>query len=529
MMKNSKFWILLFLLVLLLALPLALRSPVPAGDGDSGDTLVIISAHNKSVIDEYTGAFSRYYRKKYGRNLMVDFRSVGGTSDIVRYIADRYEAEFRKYYEKTSPVGRWDSFLAASFADPASDKPQVDMRAKTVRRMFLESNTGIGIDLMAGGGVFDQQRQAERGYAVDAGVQTRHPEYFSDSVIPASFGGSPLYDPQGRYYSVVLSTFGIYCNLDRINEISGGQLPQRWHDLAEPHFFGRLSSADPSKSGSVTKCFEIMIQQCMHETGDPAKGWQRGFELIKRIFANSRSVGDSAGSIVRDVSAGESAAGIAIDTYALSEISYQKKVAGKARCAYVTPRGGTAVSGDPVQLLRGAPNEKIAREFIDFLLSEQGQRLHCFMPGTPDGPEFYALNRPPVRRDLYDEKYRKYSFDGSYDPYKSGADFVYRPELTGRYYGLIRQMIKVMFIDCHQELVAAWRAILAAGGPEKVPLAMQYFNRMPFDYADAACMAAGIRTGGSRTAVDVAKLLRLWSDEARKNFRAAEMYAKRGE
>ena len=264
MMKNKKFWILLFLLVLLMAVPSALRSHTPAGTVASGDTLVIISAHNKSVIDEYTVAFSKYYREKYGRELTVDFRSVGGTSDIVRYIADRYEAEFRKYYEKSSPVGGWDSFLAASFADPASDRENADLRAKTVRKMFLESNTGIGIDLMAGGGVFDQQRHAARGYAVDAGVRERHPEYFNDGVIPASFGGSPLYDAGGRYYSVVLSTFGIFCNLDRINEIPGRQLPQCWHDLADQRFFGKLSCADPSKSGSVTKCFEIMIQQCMH-------------------------------------------------------------------------------------------------------------------------------------------------------------------------------------------------------------------------------------------------------------------------
>ena len=382
---------------------------------------------------------------------------------------------------------------------------------------------------MAGGGVYDLARQAARGYAVDAQVKSRHPEYFTDAVMPAQYGGGALYDEKGRYYSVVLSTFGICVNLDRIRELGIAAPPQKWSDLADPRYFGTLTSADPTKSGSVTKGFEIIIQQCMSEAGDPAVGWENGLNLIKRILGNCRNIGDNAGAIVHDVGAGDSAAGIAIDTYALSQIEYQKENSGGvSRLEYITPRGGTSVSGDPIQLLRGAPHPEIAKEFIDFLLSDAGQKLHCYRPGTPGGPKRYALNRPPVRCDIYDENYQKYAFRADYNPYVSGADFVYRPEWTGRYYQLIRQLIKVIMLDCHPELVAAWKAIIQAGGPEKVPEAMREFNFLPFAYRQAAAAAQSMVIHPGWDAVQVAQILRNWSDAARRSYIRAKRLAEAG-
>ena len=196
-------------------------------------------------------------------------------------------------------------------------------------------------------------------------------------------------------------------------------LPETWRDLADPRFFNLLSVADPSKSGSANKCFEILIQQCMAEAKDPAKGWENGLNLIKRIFGNARSVTESASQVVRDVTMGDAACGMAIDSYALSQAAWVKRIAGKSNVRYITPRGGTAVSADPIQLLRGAPNRIVAERFIDFLLSLEGQKLHCFKLGVPGGPKQYALNRPAVRRELYASKYEDMRFEKDYDPFRN--------------------------------------------------------------------------------------------------------------
>ncbi len=506
------------LLAALLALPFFLRpeKQVKAVNSGNPDRVVVITAHNKAIRDEYVTAFKKYYFENFKREVEIDFRSPGGTSDIARYIPDRFESEFRRFFESDPANGSWKKQYAA-FSDPSLDRKGADPELVKIRKKFLDSNVGIGIDILAGGGTFEHSRMAQRGFAVDGKVRERHPEYFKH--IPEMFGGDYICDRQGRYYGVVLSTFGICCNLDRFKE-DKFSLPRTWRDLADPRFFNRLSVADPSKSGSANKCFEILIQQEMAEAATPGDGWFNGLAVCRRIFANSRSITDSASKVVRDVATGNAVCGMAIDTYALSEAEWMRgRFDGADHLVYITPAGGTAVSADPVQILRGAPNRIVAERFVDFLLSEEGQKLHAFKPGTPGGPVLHALNRPPVRKDIYDEKYSEFYFQKGYNPYKSGADFTYRPELTGRYYSLLRVLIKCTMLDAEEELKAAWRAIIAAGGPEKVPEAMKYFDALPFSYNEAQQVAKTLRS--ARSGADLAAIYRKWSDFSRENLRKA--------
>lgn len=512
----------ILVLAALLALPFCLRPEKAAGAVNSGnpDKVVVVSAHNKAMRDEYVTAFKKYYLEKFNREVEIDFRSPGGTSDIARYIPDRFEAEFRRYFESDPANGKWKKEYAR-FSDASLDRKGADPELVSVRKKFLNSNVGIGIDVFAGGGTFEHSRMAQRGFAVDGKVKERHPEYFEH--FPMSFGGDNICDPQGRYYGVVLSTFGICCNLDRLKEM-GGKLPQTWRELGDIRFYNKISVADPSKSGSANKCFEILIQQEMAEAKTFAEGWYNGLAVCRRIFANARSVTDSASKVVRDVATGDAACGMAIDTYALSEAAWvRSRFDGVDHLAYITPKGGTAVSADPVQILRGAPNRVVAERFVDFLLSKEGQMLHAFKPGTPGGPVLHALNRPPVRKELYDKKYEEFYFQKGYNPYRSGADFTYRPKLTGRYYSLLRALLKCTMLDTEEELKSAWQAIIAAGGPEKVPEAMRYFNAIPFTYDEAAEAAAKLRS--ARSGAELAAIYRSWSEFSRNNLRKAREIA----
>jgi len=525
---NKQLVIALAVWLVLLALPFALRPKEPGGASapSDADRLVIISAHNKAMRDEYARAFGEYYYQKHGRRIELDFRSIGGTSAISKYLSDRFEAEFRVCYEKKHP-GEWDDKVAKAFVGGKIDPQDPDAeKLRRARKEFLESDVGIGIDIMAGGGTYELSRNARLGYAVDAKVKERHPEYFRDGVIPERFGGDRLYDRDGCYYGVVLSTFGICYNADRLKGMDDRRPPERWADLGAPRFLNTLAVADPTQSGSANKCFEIVLQQAMSEAGSPQAGWASGLNLIKRIFANARNISESASKVVHDVCEGDAAAGMAIDTYGISEQFWSAKVFdGKAHCFYVTPKGGTAVSADPVQLLRGAKNRRAAEEFIDFLLSVEGQKLHCFKVGSPGGPKINSLNRPPVRKDLYTEGNRKYFFKPGYAPYESGADFRYRPEWTSRYFNLLRVLFKSIAIDPHDELVEAWQAICAAGGPAKVPRAMAEFEYLPFDYDGAETAAAQLKTGKP---AELAKLTRKWSDDARRHYRKAAKLAREG-
>ncbi len=494
---------------------------------DDAERLVIITAHNESVKRAMEEGFKNYYRNKTGKEIVFDYRSPGGTSDIMRYLADRYETEFRRYYEERGED--WNPVVAGAFSNPRMDRnPKASKEEKEARGAFLASDVGIGIDLMAGGGVFDLSRNAERGFAVDAKIKEKYPHLFKPELIPESFGGEFIYDPKGRYYGLCLSTFGLCYNADRIKELADATPPKRWADLGQGRFFNKIVIADPIKSGSANKCFEVMIQQFMAETKSPSKGWADGLNNIKRIIANAAFITDSAGKVPRDVASGNAVAGMAIDTYGLTEQEWNTvQFKGCPHFFYVPPEGGTAVSPDPIQLLRGAPNKKAAQEFIAFMLSKEGQKLFAFKAGEPGGPGKDALRRPPVRKDLYDEKYRKFRSDPDYNPYESGSSFTYRPELTGRYYTLLRILIRCIMLDPQNELKDAWKAILDAGGPESVPEAMVYFNTLPFSYEEASGAVLKLRKSKENTAVDIARTTRLWRDEMRKNYLRAKEIAER--
>ena len=519
-------------LAALILLPALLREKPPVPDTGTADTLVILTPHAESIKSEFERAFQRYYYRETGRNIRIDWRSPGGTSDIVRYINDRYEAAFRHRWEAAGEV--WSDAVAAGFRNAklkpdASPGAPADARA---RRMFLDSGTSIGVDLFFGGGTYDHANQARKGYAVDCGIARRHPEWFRSEIIPERWSGETIYDPEGGYCGVCLATFGICANPDRLREI--GVTPKRWSDLGEREFYNAVALADPTKSGSINKCFEVILQQCMAEAArhdpvrGPAVGWRNGMNLIRRMTANSRTISDSAGKVTREVASGSAAVGMAIDFYALSEAQYADFQAGKPsnRIVYIPPEGGSSVSADPVQLLRGAPHPEAARLFLDFLLSEAGQQIWEYRAGTPGGPEKYTLRRPPVRRDLYRGKHREFMTDPDYDPYAATGDFQYRADWTGRYFNLIRVLIRTTMFDAADELKEAWRAILAAGGPEAVPEAMKIFEEEIVPYEEAARAAASLVPSPGHPMEKVIAVRREWTRRAIRQYQRAAAAAK---
>ena len=93
---------------------------------------------------------------------------------------------------------------------------------------------------------------------------------------------------------------------------------------------------------------------------------------------------------------------------------------------------------------------------------------------------------------------------------------------------MIRLLIRCVALDVQDELRAAWKAILQAGGPEKAPQAYAEFCRLPFAYRDAAEAASQLRVSRSRSKVEIAAICRQWSDDARQQYRKAAELAGKG-
>ena len=469
--KNG-IWVLLALAALILV-PVFVRprSPAAAAPGrEPRESLVILTPHNEATRFEFERAFVAAHRARTGRTVRLDWRTPGGTSEISRYLASEYLGAFQYCWEWTLHQP-WTPQARAAFDNPKLAPGNGTPEARA-RKAFLESRVSCGADLLFGGGSFDFMQQAAAGRLVDCGVLAAHPERFGKPgplSIPRMLGGEPLWDERGRWFGVALSAFGICYNTDVLSRLGFRTPPSQWADLADPRFLGTLALTDPTASGSAAKAFEMLVQQQIALAGgDPVVGWARAMRLIRRISANARYFTDSATKVPWDVESGDAAAGMAIDFYGRFESESVRRPNGTSRMGYVTPAGGSSTGADPIGMLRGAPSPELAREFIEFTLSVDGQKLWNWKTGTPGGPQQYALRRLPVLPELYAARFAQYRSDPEVDPFREwrqGGALVYHPEWTGALFRPLSFLVQTMCIDPEEELKEAWKALVAAKFP----------------------------------------------------------------
>ncbi len=482
-------------------LPFALR-PKDNLLASADETLVIVTPHNEAIRSEFARGFREWHQRRTGKTVRIDWRIPGGTSEIARYLQSQYQAPFEFYWQRESGGKPFSAVVKQSFDNPkVTPGPDAgkDNEAEAARRAFLASDVSSGLDLFFGGGSFDFAQQAGAGRLVDSGVIQAHPEVFNDGNIPPKLSGEPYYDPQGRWIGVVLSSFGICYNLDGLD--AARKPPGDWVDLADPAHLGSVALADPNQSGSVAKAFEIIIQQQIGRAGrsdappapapgtteerepDLARGWAAAMQMIVKMSANARYFTDAATKIPIDVAQGDAALGMAIDFYGRFESENARVHSGRERMRYFSPSGGTSYGVDPIGLLRGAPHPEVARAFIEYTLSLEGQRLWNFRVGTPGGPKQYALRRLPVRRELYAPEFKGFRSDPEVYPYDEAKGFTYHPEWTAALFNPIRFIVRVMCVDPHEEARAAWTALIRAGFPPGATAVFDDVSPVTYDEA----------------------------------------------
>ena len=535
----------LLIAALVISLPFIFRRPAESHHWQPGDpVLVIVTSHNEAIRYEFARAFSRWHLDKYGSPVKIDWRAIGGTSEIARYLTAEFVNSFRNWWKKEGrdwPLGAGEVLVDRKFnTKTPPERPDETTRWETLRDMHIAFRNeddpekfGSSIDLFFGGGEYDHSRANGQGLTVRPWPEGSEPEDLfatadGTELIPAKLSGEIWRTP--AFFGNAVSTFGICYNNDRLRDLGITQPPQRWTDLTHPVYFRQLGMADPTKSGSVAKAFELMLHAACREAVDAAgftpeqieayeasiakaklpdgelpsdvpaeyqqaleQGFLQGIRMIQLIGANARYFTDSATKVPIDVSMGNAAAGIAIDFYGRFQAQVSSTPDRKSHMGYLTPSGGSGVSCDPISLLRGAPNRKTAVRFIEFVLGEDGQKLWTYRAGSPGGPEKYALRRVPIRRDFYPSENPAIQArhathlanaaddlsDPAINPYELAKHFIYYRRWTGGHFGILRDLIRTMCMDSGEELKAAWTAIIEHGGPEAQPAAMALLTRLP--------------------------------------------------
>ncbi len=351
-------------------------------------------------------------------------------------------------------------------------------QSRFIMNRFELQPKGIGIDLFFGGGI-DPYRTLKA-----KGCLAPHKAANIDD-IPPKILGVDLYDKDHMWYGAALSSFGILYNKVVLKK-AGIPEPKTWEDMADPRLIRMVRLADPSRSGSALAIYEIILQ---------AYGWERGLGVMTLMAANGRGTFSSSSSqVVGEVAKGEYAMGPAIDYYGLSKIAE----VGEDELGFVLPAKLTVITPDPVAILKGAPNMELAKLFVDFVLSEDGQKIWMFDKGSEGGPAKYNLMRMSVLPGFH-KKYRD-RIKLKQSPFDMTDAFTHDSVKGSARRQVVIDLIKSTLIDPQRELCKSWQAIQKS--PKKAELIKEMLAVLVSE----------------KEAVDLAR--NKWSDEA---FRVRKM------
>jgi iron(III) transport system substrate-binding protein len=187
-----------------------------------------------------------------------------------------------------------------------------------------------------------------------------------------------LKDPKGFWVGTVLETCGIAYQ-PRLLQRLGVPPPKDFDDLLDPRLKGNVVQTPPTRSSSSHAAYEVILQR---------DGDEKGWEWLRRLAANTGLFAPRSRDVPSMVARGEFAVGFAVPSY----MAYEDRLAG-FDIRYVAPRTAWITSG-PAAVLAGAKHPKAARAFIEFLLSERGQRIAMERGLFPIVPK-HRIQGPP--------------------------------------------------------------------------------------------------------------------------------------
>ena len=390
------------------------------------ESLVIISPHRKSIQDEFIPRFEEYYQRKFGSKISAEWLDQGGASDDLKFILARFE--------KNSNSALIDVFWGGG------EHPHYELDSKRLLESFP-----LPPDLK--------------------------------KEVPPVVAGVRQYNESETWHAAALSSFGIFFNkfLLKMQKLSE---PKVWSDLADAKFFNNLSNADPRRSSSNVTMNFVILQ---------AFGWDKGWDILTRIAANTRSFRHSSSDPIKDVVSGDAAAGIVIGYFANAKVGDL----GTQKIGFSLPTEQTIINPDPVSILKGAPNKLQAQRFVEFLLSSEAQKLFLLPKGAQGGPSHSSLARISVNKKAYEETAgRQISsllnpFDLTIKPMSLQADKVTLIQF------ILTDLIGTLLIDHHQDLKDAWEAIIKRGlKPEdlkelaRMPIGEQQLDSLALKWSD---------------------------------------------
>ncbi|NLL36915.1 MAG: ABC transporter substrate-binding protein [Fretibacterium sp.] len=172
---------------------------------------------------------------------------------------------------------------------------------------------------------------------------------------------SDYYDAENTYTGTKIMSTGIIYNTDRVKTA-----PKSFADLTKPEVKDELTMPSPLYSGAAAYNLSIM-------TRTEGLGW----DFYRALKENGVAVGKGNGGVKTAVTAGDKAYGIIVDYMAI-----RAKQEG-APVEFVYPEEGSLSITEPIGILKETKNPELAKAFVDFILSKDGQEATAAIGYTP--------------------------------------------------------------------------------------------------------------------------------------------------
>jgi iron(III) transport system substrate-binding protein len=203
----------------------------------------------------------------------------------------------------------------------------------------------------------------------DAFIQAKKEALTAAYMSPNADRVAPAFrDPQGYWTGVSIVVVGLLVNEDRL-KAKNLPLPTDWEALSDPVYRDELMASNPNTSGTAYTTISGLLQ---------IKGEGKGWPFLDALYANIPFLTKSGSAPGQKALAGEYAIGIVPDPH---NMPLQNPA---APLKAVFPTDGVLAWPSPVSIVKGAKHPNNARIFVDWALSETGQRV--LMEASPRVP-----------------------------------------------------------------------------------------------------------------------------------------------
>ncbi len=348
-------------------------------------------------------------------------------------IQDEFVPRFVEYYKK-----KYKETIKVDWIDQGGTENEL----RYVIAKYEKNNSTSGFDVFWGGGdmtFFElENRKLLETYNLPASL----------NFLPAKVVGIPLHSANKLWYGTALSSFGIFYNKPLLKMQKLAE-PQTWADLGKPEYLDHISVADPRRSSTAMFMNLIMLESL---------GWEKGWQLLHALAGNARSFSQSSSDPIKAVVSGDVSIAPAIDFYAGAKISEL----GESNLGFALPVGQTILNSDPIGILKGPPHRLQAERFVEFVLSEEAQKILILRKGSKDGPRFSNLSRMAINPKAYENlEGQKLS---ALNPFQMGGEQMKISfDKLSNTRKLLADLMGALHIDTHSALRESWTNAVKTG------------------------------------------------------------------